>query len=156
MTVPEAKLKFQQFIDGIPACIATVKKLLNKETLTYEVEEVKAFEELYERYFRNPALIGLERTYFNHVFEVYIGTAYLWHFGGRWYIDLNKKYDNFGRIYLIEYGGKDYTWVGIGIEGWRESVEEEPGFGIHKIIENNINYFLQSPEYTLEPTRTIN
>jgi hypothetical protein len=37
ITTPEAKLKFQQFIDGIPECIATVKKHIKKEVLYYSI-----------------------------------------------------------------------------------------------------------------------
>lgn len=157
ITAAEAKSRFNQFMDGIPECIATVKKLLNKETLTYTVEEVKEFEELYLGSYKNPELLGLEKAYFSQVFESYVGTAFLWHFGGKWFLDLDKRYTSFGRIYLIEYGGKGEDWVAISVEDWREIVEED-GIerGIHKVIESNIRYFSLSPEYTLEPVRTIN
>jgi hypothetical protein len=157
ITAAEAKSRFNQFMDGIPECIATVKKLLNKETLTYAVEELKEVEELYLRSYKTPELLGLEKTYFSQVFESYVGTAFLWHVGGKWFLDLDKRYTSFGRIYLIEYGGKGYHWVATSVEDWREMIEDnELEGGIHQIVKNQIRYFSLSPEYTLEPVRTIN
>jgi hypothetical protein len=157
ITTAEAKLKFQQFIDGIPECIATAKKLLGKETLTYEVEEIEAFQTIYERHFKTPEQLGLEKSYFERVFESYVGTAYLWHFGGKWVVDLNKKYTSFGRFYIDESCGMGPDSVSTSIEDWRTTIEDMDGNRKAAEIIGNMLYFHSvSQEYVLVPVRTIN
>ncbi|MFT3794151.1 hypothetical protein [Flavobacterium sp.] len=152
--LPQLKEEYQQFLDNIPQYISEVKTILGKDTLSYSSDEVNEVQFYYHRNYAKLDEIGLDDL--RKRVKAYFGTAWLWHFGGKWRLETHKGYDTYGAICIEEYGGTNYPWVAMDIQHWLNAVERGD------LMENLGDSFARqqryqnlSPEYVLTPVRNI-
>lgn len=156
-TLKEIKEAHQHFIDSIPIHLSKTKELLGITQLTYDLDEIDSVQKLYEANFRNPEKIGLSKFEIDQLFEAYFGTAYMWHFGGKWVLETHKSAEAYGKSCIEEYGGKGFIWVSLPITNWHFAIEtNQLDESFRNLFERRINYFKLSPEYVLEPVRNLN
>lgn len=155
-TKKEITQEFNAFIESIPNQLDLLKKYLYKDTLTFAKDEIDLVQKWYKRYHRKRRLkrVGLTKEGIDLMCTAYLGTAFLWHFGGKWELETSKS-GPYGDFQLVEYGGEGYTWVAITPRNWLRSVETKQNLGlISEIFDSYISTFEQRPEYQLKPVRT--
>jgi hypothetical protein len=156
-SIKEIKEAHQLFIDNIPSYLSKLKEILQIYPLTYELDELDCVQHFYESNYKNPEKSGLTKFELDAIFEAYFGTAFQWHFGGKWELETSKSAEAYGLSCIVEYGGKGNVWVAIPIWNWHYIIEtnqlDEP---IKNIFERKINYFKISTEFILEPVRNFN
>lgn len=153
-TKNELKSEFQYFISKIPYCINKIKNILNVKELSFQPDEIDILQNYYKENYLKHENEGL--VFFKQIFKVYFGTAWLWHFGGEWYMEEHNTADQYGKICIQKYGGSNYSWVSLNIEDWLDAIEEnvlEESLG--KSFHKNINFFKSQPQYILAPKRDI-
>lgn len=153
----EIKKEYNEFIEKIPDYITHVKKVLQTEKLNYAPDEIEKFQAFYERSYKAPSDIGLTKEKLENIFTAYIGTAWLWHFGGKWKIETNKKSEDYGFACIVEYGGEGYIWVAFAplkwaIYGIELNQLQEP---IKDSFLRTMDFYKNNPNFVLEPVRNI-
>jgi hypothetical protein len=103
----ELKEFYNQFIDSIPQNINKLKFYLNKETFSYEFTEIFEVENFYKNSLQKLSSLNISKEEFEDLVATYFGIACKCHLGGKWEIELDKKVDKYGHIY-IDYYDYDY------------------------------------------------
>ncbi len=156
-TLKEIKKEHAEFIDSIPENIKKLKNVLQKHEFLYDPEEVDEVHFFFEKYFNQLHKLDLNQREFENMIMAYFGTAWLWHFGGKWTLETSKSSIQYGRSCLIEYGGKNANnWISVSPLGWlilikKNDFDESMG----DFFRRKINFFKKRTEYILEPVRNI-
>jgi len=152
----EIKQDFQDFLQNMPGRIDRLKEFLGVVAFSYEPAEIELVENFYRKYIGAENDLGLSENELDKLIETYIGVAYLWHFGGEWYLIEKTSADKYGYAAIIKYGGKGYPYVAVPPLGWlrqiRNGQRDEP---LRRMFERWISYFFENPEHELEPVRNI-
>jgi hypothetical protein len=155
-TLTTIKKEYEVFIESIPNQINKVKKLLKKEKLDYSLNEIDNFQTLFEKYMIDPSVIQETNESLDNVFVAYVGTAFLWHFGGEWGLDKSKKSSCYGDPYVVTFLN-DYRYrQSVFPEDWAKLIRmdrfEE---SLANIFNQKINYYANKPKAIIKPIRNI-
>jgi hypothetical protein len=133
----EIKEFYNQFIDSIPQRIKLLKDLIKKESFSYSFEEIKSVEDFYVKTLKNVSKLNISKETLEDVIATYFGIASKSHLGGKWEVELDKKVDTYGEVYLDYY---DYEFK----TGWF-------------IYPYSYTWFLESNQYKIgEVSESIN
>lgn len=157
----EIKEFYNQFIDSIPQNIKKLKFYLNKETFSYEFTEIVEVEEFYKNCLQKLSTLNISKEEFEDIVATYFGIACKNHLGGKWKIELDKKVDSYGQIY-VDYYDYDYEtgwffypyWCTWGLESEQEKIGD-----ISEQIKRLLNLQLKDEEkingYKIKPIKNI-
>jgi len=117
-TLTTIKKDHLEFIQDIPKYIDRIKVLLHKESLDYSINEIDSFEEFVRKNISNSSQTEMNMEDLEKIFISYMGTAFLWHFGGEWSLDKSKSSSCYGQPYVVSYfDNKSYSTY-IFPKGW--------------------------------------
>lgn len=152
-TLQEIKSEFKLFINSIPTNLELLKNRLQIEQLQYSVEEIDQVENWYRQNHRKPANKELTLAEIDTLIQVYIGTAFLWHFGGRWEVETSKS-GYYGKFQIIEYGGEGYGWVAFVPSNLSHLIRTgQMDDKIADYFRDRVDYFERHKEFKLNQIR---
>lgn len=156
-TVKEIKAEYNTFIENIPLYINKLKTILGVGKLTYTPEEIDEVHQFYEKNIFSPEKINCTEKELDDIVNAYIGTAYLWHFGGEWVLETYKNSEHYGQACIEKYGGEGYTWVSVSPEDWIFFIKTKQmgGDTLGNMFRKWINFFNINPPKNLNPKRDI-
>lgn len=158
----EIKEFHNQFITLIPQRIKTLKSLIEKKEFTYTFEEIKEVEEFYYNTIKKTTELNMSKEDFEDIVATYFGVASQNYLGGKWEVELDKKVDTFGHIYVDYYDYKHKTgsffypyWYTWGIESKQDKVGD-----ISLQIKHLLNLQIEDEKkikgYKIKPIKYIN
>ncbi|HOY42213.1 MAG TPA: hypothetical protein PLX60_10140 [Chitinophagales bacterium] len=148
---------YKNFVANIPNYIVKLKSILKKDAFNYSFDEISEVEKFYEFNFNKPSNFNLSKEELDNIVASYLGTAFMWHFGGNWCLDLDKKSTSYGLAMLENYGGKDYDWIYVTPFSWIWYIESNQleNESIAQMFERWIVYHKKNPQFIIEPVRNI-
>src|SRR5690606_31924852 len=128
---------------------------------TYSFEEIKEVEGFYVTSLNNLPKLGISKENLEDVVATYFGTVCRNYLGGKWEVELDKKVDTYGHIYVDYYDYEyktgwfiypfSYTWF---LESEQYKVGE-----VSKSIKHLLNIQIKDQEkikgYIINPVRDI-
>ena len=137
----------EELMDGL-------KKHLKLDIFQYSNKEIDLVQQFFEKHFEEPAHINMNSKELNDTCGAYFGTAFLWHFGGKWQMNSDKSHDDFGLPQIVEYRGKGFIWIPFTPFDWLYFIESEQlDERIVAMFRRWHNYHANHPEYKLTPVR---
>jgi len=103
----EIKDFYNQFVTLIPQRIKELNDLMKKKIFSYTFEEIKDVEEFYKKSLQNLSKLNISKEDLEDIIATYFGLASQNYLGGKWEVELDKKVDTFGHIYIDYY---DYEY----------------------------------------------
>lgn len=157
----EIKDFYNQFVTSILQRIKVLKDLMKKESFSYTFEEIKDVEEFYKNSLQKLSTLSISKEELEDIVATYFGIACKNHLGGKWEIELDKKVDSYGQIYIDYYDYEYETgwffypyWCTWGLESKEEKVGD-----ISMQIKHLLNLQIQDQEkikgYKIKPINDI-
>lgn len=113
----EIKAYYQWFQDNYPSLMERAKELLGKNILEFSIEEIDLFGNLIKENLKTGLELDKQSVLINaelaNTFIVYYGSAWMRHFGGKWYYSVKKSEYGFGFPMIIDYGPIGAPWVAL-------------------------------------------
>lgn len=158
----EIKEFYNQFVINIPQRIKMLKSLIKKSEFTYSFTEIKEVEEFYKNNIKKASVLNMSKENLEDVVATYFGIASQNYLGGKWSVELDKKVDTYGEIYIDYYDYEfetgwfiypySYTW-------FLESEQYKVG-DVSESIKHLLNLQLKDEEsikgYKIKPIKEIN
>lgn len=152
----ELRKSYQAFIDTMPDEMQKLKSFINKEKLTYHPDEIDVVEAFYRKYIFETEKINLTEEALDKMVSTYFGLAYLWHFGGEWFLETHKSVEKYGLPCICNYGGKDYVSIGIPPSDWTYGLKSDQfDKPLSDMFRGSIEYFKNNPQHVFETVRDI-
>ncbi|MFT3794147.1 hypothetical protein [Flavobacterium sp.] len=152
----QVQKEYEDFINHLPDYINQLKSYFKTDTFHYGLSEIEQVEKFLKKHKKKSASLGLTPEQLDTMVVAYLGVAWLWHFGGQWFMVKHQSASEYGVPLLAGFGGKEYRGVAINPSGWvsmsRENQLDKP---ISAIYKNYIWFFENHPQYPLEPIRNI-
>ena len=158
----EIKDFYNQFVSSISQRIKSLKDLTKKEEFTYSFEEIKDIENFYAKSIKNVSKLNMSKDTLEDIVATYFGTACRNYLGGKWDVEMDKKVDTYGHIYVDYYDYEFETgsffypyWYTYGLESKQDKVG-----GISELIKYFFNLQIEEQKkikgYKIKPIKDIN
>lgn len=158
----EIKEIYNQFVSFIPQRKKLLKELMQREIFTYSFEEIKEVEEFYKKSLQNISKLNMSKEQLEDTVATYFGIASRNYLGGKWEVELDKRADSYGEIYLNYYDNEfetgwiiypySYTWF---LESKQYKIGE-----VSESIKHLLNLQINDQEtikgYKIKPIKDIN
>lgn len=91
--------------------LSKAAELLSVETLTFSIEEIDRFGEIYAGLYKEPQHAGLTYSELKDIFTVYYGEAWMHYFGGMWFYSTSLKDYAYGYPQIYKSGPKAIDYI---------------------------------------------
>ena len=147
MTKKEILEHYNSFILRINDRLHKATSLLQKEKLSYSIEEIDQMGILYGQYITGNKVVGDWEDETFEVFVTYCGEAWMHYFGGQWEITLRKTDWNYRYPMIINWGPKGYPWISIAPLDWARLIEDGDEDPLSLPWRRNLHYFSVTSEW---------
>lgn len=113
MSKSEVRKIYNDFIENYDNRLEYVRKLLKVDKLTFNVEEIKQFGDLYYGNYKSPEKLNLTYDELLNLFLTYSGEMFLFYFGGVYVFTFSKGDITYGFPAIIDFGPKGVGWAGF-------------------------------------------
>lgn len=145
----EARKIYNDFIDNYEIRLEKVKVLLGVKKLTYSLDELKNFGELYYKNYKTPENLNLTYDELINIFCTYTGDVFVYYFGGVHTFNFKKSDASYGYPDILDWGPPSRGGGGVCPLDWafgyenRDYVSEDiPDYDGHFCIKESFEYMI--------------
>lgn len=120
-----------------------IRKILGKESLDFSLYEISQIENVYNQIIDDSSYIEISIEEFEKSLTMYIGTAFIYYFGGNWTLNKLKNTETYGEFEIENWGGpNNKNWNYINPKSWLWFIKtKQMDESIASIFERKISLF---------------